>query len=135
VNYSFNTGKKALVCRINCHLIDLEDCTIARTKSGNTSIRWIHTSSTCVWLWLILFKIFHKVHCSKVWLSKMSSNVDGSCERYHMSPWSESIMFVILRPRPKYFKIKVDVCPSTAIFEVSQSCRVDFQHSIVLYSI
>jgi len=44
-------------------------------------------------------------------------------------------MFVILRPRPKYFKIKVDVCPSTAIFEVSQSCRVDFQHSIVLYSI
>lgn len=71
-----------------------EDLRVNITENQWTKAQeYVHSSSVCVRHGLLQFKILHRLHLSKLKLSKMFSSVDPSCDRCKQGPASLAHMF------------------------------------------
>ena len=94
------------------------------------ALQGAHTASICAWHGLTQFRVLHRLHFSKVKLSKMFPEVDSTCDRCKVSPASLAQSFW---PCPKLstywnsifgtlsdvFKMVIEPDPMIAIFGVA----------------
>ncbi len=90
----------------------------------------VHTASVCARHGLIPFRVLHRLHYSKVKLSKMFPDIDSTCDRCKLSPASFAHSFWLCPNLPTYwssifqtlpdiFKMTIRPDPLIAIFGVA----------------
>ncbi|KAM7402819.1 hypothetical protein PAMP_018030 [Pampus punctatissimus] len=107
-------------------------------------IHRIYTSSICQRHTVIQFKIVHRLHWSKVRLSRIKPDVDPVCDRCKQDPadllhmfWAcpklSSFWHQIFGAFSEMLKVSVDASPLTALFGVlPQNTKINKQHRNML---
>ncbi len=90
----------------------------------------VHTASVCARHGLIQFRVLHRLHYSKVKLSKMFPDIDSTCDRCKLSPTSLAHSFWLCPNLSTYwssifqtlsdiFKLTIQPDPLIAIFGIA----------------
>lgn len=136
-------GIRGTISRLYARIFDLETCSLMIVKENwekdmgvdiadeqwSDILQRIHSTSICARHSLIQFKIVHRLHMSKVKLSKMYPEVNPICDRCKQAPatlfhtfWScsslTSFWTSIFEAYSKITGVNIDPCPFIGLFGV-----------------